>query len=40
MITELKDVDSDFAQILEPSSGMPMPKLPDVPDVPSSGSKQ
>ncbi len=34
------DVDSDFAQILEPSSGMPMPKLPDVPDVPSSGSKQ
>jgi len=27
------DVDSDFAKILEPSSAMPEPKLPDVADV-------
>jgi len=26
------DVDGDFAQILEPSSGLPLPKLPDTPD--------
>lgn len=27
------DVDGDYCQMLEPSSGTPMPKLPDVPDV-------
>lgn len=29
----IPDVDGDYAQILEPSSGMPVPKLPDAPDV-------
>lgn len=29
----LPDVDGSYAQVLEPSSSMPRPKLPDVPDV-------
>lgn len=31
--TMLPDVDGDYAQILEPSSDMPAPKLPDVKDL-------
>jgi hypothetical protein len=31
------DIDSDFAQMLEPSRGMPVPKLPDVPDTDGKG---
>lgn len=29
----IPDVDGDYAQIIEPGSGMPAPKLPDTPDV-------
>lgn len=31
--TVVPDVDGDYAQIMEPSSTMPIPKLPDTPDT-------
>lgn len=31
--TVVPDVDGDFAEIMEPSSSMPLPKLPDTPDA-------